>query len=409
LMAGFALLNRRFAYVGVPPLYVTEALGAVLLVLAPLSFAGRPGVALPRSVAGRVALGAVCLYLAVGSVRLLPDLLGSAAVLDVFRNFAVVYYAGFALLAYVAFADDPIRRIRLMFMVLVACSTAGNLVRVFGFFSGVAIEGPIGPYSKPISGHAVGFAILSACWLLGELQFRRPLTRVATLGISVLLALQLLFVYLSGHRSALLAMGMGFITFVMAPNGRRVLLFGVASLGIFVIAVTLVAPLRAAVLGIAVKYMSLFSGTLAEPNALWRYLFWQRVLDYWTQAPFTGGGFSIDLSSLVPLEFPDLMTRTDPHNSYLTVLARTGILGLVAVLTAIVSATGTMLQMARSWDATLPRAAAATVAACLAGYAVFAAMNVVLEGPYHGVPVWLLVGAAAALSGARYHPRTELQ
>lgn len=391
-VAGLAGFNRSFAYLHLGPIYITEAVLASLLLLAALRLRARPAIHLPRDLMAASALVLTLAYLVWGGIRLLPGLFGPAPILDVFRNFGVVHYALFAPLAYYIVGADPGRRLRLLLTAIVACSTITNLVTL-GVFVATSGSASVDAYSKIISGQAALFAVFAAAILLARLQFREH--RAA--GVLALLALQGAFIYLSGHRSAVLALGAVVAVLVVGPNRKALLLAGVGAVMALLLSLVLFEPARALASAFALKYRTLWSGTTMEWNALWRYLYWNRVLDFWSDAPILGHGFVPDLSTLAPIALPPGQERVDPHNSYLTVLARLGIVGLFLLTMSILAGAGALVRRARTAPAPRLRSVALACAASLAAIVVFAAMNVTLEGPYHGIFLWLFLGAGPAL------------
>jgi O-antigen ligase len=94
--------------------------------------------------------------------------------------------------------------------------------------------------------------------------------------------------------------------------------------------------------------------------------------------------------------------RIDPHNSYVALLCRTGIIGFcllafimwntVLALTRLKRRIGGEPQNAFVVDCLL---------GCFVAISVYASMNVTLETPYHGIFFWLFVGITALLADGR--------
>jgi O-antigen ligase len=138
-------------------------------------------------------------------------------------------------------------------------------------------------------------------------------------------------------------------------------------------------------------------GLAEDDNVYFRLLRWQIALDAWLESPFFGVGFGVPLA-------PDLLISEEesglnaglPHNSYLTTLARMGVLGLFLVITPwVIAATRCLKRFAAAARADQESAAAGAILVAMAGYAGFVLF---LERPHHGAVLWIMMAVAVRLS-----------
>jgi hypothetical protein len=215
LVAGFATLNRSFAYVALGPLYITELGLGTLSMLWMCRVVARPTITIPALPLVQLVLLLPCVYLLYGVFRIIPDLFGDARLADLLRNFAIVYYALFAAFAYAATVGNSGKRALRTVVVIVVCSTASNSIRLVSVAQGGQLAS-LAAYTAIIGGHAALFAQFSTIALLGYVQYRAPLrSRTALVPLLGLILGQVIFVYLSGQRTALLSLFAGIATLAL--------------------------------------------------------------------------------------------------------------------------------------------------------------------------------------------------
>lgn len=114
---------------------------------------------------------------------------------------------------------------------------------------------------------------------------------------------------------------------------------------------------------------------------------------------FLGLGYGMPLTSFRGLN--DDVVR-EPHNSYVSIYGRLGVLGLVLFLAFLASAAGSAARLiARTGRDAETRAAAVTLACFLGLHAVYALGEGGMEVSFIAVPVYFFAGAAAALARDR--------
>ena len=138
-----------------------------------------------------------------------------------------------------------------------------------------------------------------------------------------------------------------------------------------------------------------------QTNAQWRLAFWKYMLEESAQRPLFGAGFG------TPSNFTwngvhydrrtgdpnDPFDVSGPHNSFVNLLYRTGLPGLLALLAILLLAVIRLLPVARRTRGE-DRAIAIWLLAALAATTVAASFNVALEGPFMGIFFWGILGLA---------------
>ena len=401
LIFGMASFNRGFAYLGVGSFYITELVLAVLLATTPFLVSSGARLLPGERLARRLIL-CVVLYLAYGVFRLVPSLAGGTDLLEVLRSFALVYYALFGLLAWLILQPPlSLSHVCLVFVGIAALGTVSNTFVAVSFILTTGIVDD--PYVKVISGHAALFSLFSVAIVVAILLHNAFQVRQRSLLFATALAtivLNVILIFLSGHRSALLALALS-LAFVLFAGPRRLRL----SLGWSVVAVSL------AVLGLSwgavdeyVKVISQKYETVVqlsdEPNAAWRFLMWLQLVKLWTGAPVFGVGFAYDFGAQDPWGAAHALDRRiDPHNSYVALLCRTGIIGFGLLLFAAWYTVRGLLRLKRCTGQPQQKMFLVDcLLGCFLAVSVYALMNVTLETPYHGIFFWLLIGITALMA-----------
>lgn len=143
-------------------------------------------------------------------------------------------------------------------------------------------------------------------------------------------------------------------------------------------------------------------GAGLDDTRTWRLQWWNTIVDYTVHGPYfwTGKGYGINLTyDDGVVTDPDDPSR-DPHNGHLTVLARSGVPGLVLwtvlqITFALNMLTG-FIRARRAGQGTRASLFAWVLAywlACL----VNASFDVYLEGPQGGIWFWCIFGYGMAL------------
>jgi hypothetical protein len=134
-------------------------------------------------------------------------------------------------------------------------------------------------------------------------------------------------------------------------------------------------------------------------NARWRVAYWHHLIDESAHNPLVGVGFgkptafrwSGVLYDARKGDPRDPFDVTPPHNSFLNVLFRTGLLGFVPLLVLVFIATLRAIRYLRKPLPQTERVAFVAVASVFAFVVVIANLNVALEGPYMSMFFWTLL------------------
>lgn len=362
-------------------LYVTEIVLAGFVVGVALQALRTPAVGSGWRIAGWLnaalwapALGGVLLKTATGGHEWLP-------------NFALVYYALFAL---IGAAQVPTTRLFRQLFALVLCASSVAFVLVM---SGSTSEQGISTSTAGLtklahSSFAFPFGIAP---LIIFVAVRQQLLKVYWLAAAVpfLAALVLL-----NHRSAWLA----FAAALLAVLSVRITFPVVATLAAVLLMATAVVqhetqrhPTARLEVGRARSVTN-----QSDPNARYRLEFWRALLHESLRSPLIGSGFDPYPERLLP-RATGVAVRSDPHNSFVALAYRVGLLGASIVLAVclITVARGVALAIKEADD--FRRCALTTLVGVVVYVGFLSAFNVFLELPY-GAPVfWVPLGLLMSL------------
>lgn len=398
--AGYVVLGKSFAYLGLPPLFV----GEILFALGLLAF-----LASGCTTALLTTLPAISAALLMAWV-LLRTLQGVGAHgIDALRDGAVALYGGFAFIVAALLVERPIRiaqivgYFRVHARVLIPIAIVLYLIARFFGASIPKLPGQnveiISVRSGELAAHLCGALVLvlvglckvSRTWLAVALGAALLVASQSRGGMLALLLPLLLAMLLTGQIGRLAAITAG-LTLVMLvayaadfeidlPRGER--------------------PISAAAV---VENLASVTGS-SDANNLdgtkqWRLGWWQAIRDYTVHGPYfwTGKGFGINLAEadgfVVGLERGGPTLRS-PHSVHMTYLGRGGVPGLALWLLTIGSWTIALLRAAHiAWRrGDLDWARFFVFLICyFASIVVDASFDVALEGPMLGIPFWILFG-----------------
>lgn len=398
--AGYVVLGKSFAYLGLPPLFVGEMLFALGL----LAFLAS-GCA--TSLLTTVPAVSAALLMAWVLFRTLQGI--GAYGIDALRDGAVALYAGFAFIVAALLVERPIRiaqvvgYFRIHARVLIPIAIVLYLIARFFGASIPKLPGQnveiISVRSGELAAHLCGALVLvlvglckvSRTWLAVALGAALLVASQSRGGMLALLLPLLLAMVLTGQIGRLAAITAG-LTLVMLvayaadfeidlPRGER--------------------PISAAAV---VENLASVAGS-SDANNLdgtkqWRLGWWQAIRDYTVHGPYfwTGKGFGINLAEadgfVVGLERGGPTLRS-PHSVHMTYLGRGGVPGLALWLLTIGSWTIALLRAAHlAWRrGDLDWARYFVFLVCyFASIVVDASFDVALEGPMLGIPFWILFG-----------------
>ncbi len=400
VLAGYAVLGRGFAAIGLPPLYIGELslLAGVVVLLRT-----RCWLALPATPA--------CLILLVLMVwvvlRTVPYV-GPYGI-DALRDSVVILYGLFALVVIALVVEDP-RRLAWIVSLYARFAWLYGIIGGALFIGSVFLaerlpQAPIQlPYVRPgeAATHLAGAAVFV---LLG--------LRRVTLVWCVLLVVSMVLV--SASRAAMLACLIPVVlAIVLGGHLRRVLpvlIVGAVMLGLGA-AVDLQIPLpggrdigTAQILNGLASVFGTNEASNFEGTKEFRLRWWAIIQDYTLRGPYfwTGKGFGVNLAledGYAQWVTQDSVLRS-PHNGHMTILARAGVPGL-ALWIGLLAAWFAMLLRSHLLARQAGDATWAAVFLWIACYGtavlVNASFDVALEGPMSGIWFWSLFGLGVGAS-----------
>lgn len=367
---------KDFSYMGVPclPIFITDIvlLGLVLA----LSGSLRKGM---RALGWAPRLALVWLFTS-GAICAGRGFLSGQDPILVLRDFAIVVYATFLLVSFLIVSSwDRVKRIFLFFTFGALFSTVNGLAWLL-MQPGQRRYISYGPYVLAAwlgtSALATGRLIRPALgWLLSSaLAVGVLLANARTVYVS--LALIVAIMVLVGPSARL-------------RISRRTLRLGVGMIAAAFVLLWLVMQSAAGMQLVNTTMIQLESGTLNyadDPDAEFRFLAWLEAGQRFLEHPVIGEGFG------VPFLFERTSYDVRPHNTFLTVLYKMGLLGflpLAVLLTGFHWKGWRVLRSSRGHPGAmlLYVVLLAQLAASLFGF-----LNLMLESPFLASIFWLMLG-----------------
>jgi O-antigen ligase len=398
LIAGTIGLGRQFSYLGIKirgmdaTLYITEMVLAAACLLVWVRKIITKDRLLTRSPLNFLFL----LYYAVGLVCLWRGL--PVFGMEAMRHSVVVYYSLFYFLM-LELVGDMHHLERFLKYSLLASTLALGVI----FYNSIFDIGVMTPQGIKGYGGNIGSLSLTFCfffWLSLNAFGVRCKARIFLL---ILIPFQILAVVLGQHRSLLVAIAGGLVFFLVLIGKTRVLKYTSLALCGFLLIFSIVY-----FSGIS-SNNSLVRDTLSrastiltpeeDPNSAHRIAMWDKILDRTSKRPFLGEGFGPPFSVFFGSKFYDYSERRlHPHNSFLWILNRMGIIGFGIFAFLMVRFYNSALKAYRRMRPGKSKAYLLALMSCHICISIFAAFNVVLEGPSMGIFFWVIMGLAMALT-----------
>jgi hypothetical protein len=145
---------------------------------------------------------------------------------------------------------------------------------------------------------------------------------------------------------------------------------------------------------------------------VWRFHLWKQAWSGFAERPWLGQGFGPHVVQTVFGGKPAISDGkwiSGPHNSFLSIAFRVGIVGVLSLA-------GMMVYAARSWfrgmivairKRSLINGVPEVLTACFVAMCLYAMFNVCMENPHYGIWFWLFLGGWAG-SGSRDVNTTEV-
>jgi O-Antigen ligase len=406
VLLGYAVMGKGFAYLGFPPLYVGEIafLSGIIVFL-------RTG----ASVGALATLPAVLLValMALVLARTLPFL--GLYGFDSLRDSTVVIYGGFAFIVIGLLLEDA-GRINLVlrhYRIMLASLPAIFVGLLLNKYCEEYIPQLYGPVPIVNLGPSVVGSHLAGIMVFVLIGYRK--VSVAW----VLVWFATLALVSATNRGAMLSVVLP-VTFAMLMLGRFRLMLTTVGVGLAIFAALLTLesifgehneakqswerPVSAH--QIVENAMSTIgqSGQQGEGTKKWRERWWDTIIQDTIHGPnfWTGRGFGLNIAEEDGFAGPDrgatgenrALTRS-PHNVYMTLLARSGVPGLVLWALVLVSWFGMMMKALLTARARGHKQWADLflfIGCYAAAIVINATFDVVLEGPVQGIWFWCLFG-----------------
>ncbi|UCB53415.1 MAG: O-antigen ligase family protein [Candidatus Zixiibacteriota bacterium] len=396
LVTGTIGFGRGFSYLGIrfeeTSLYVTEAVLTAAWILVVL----RKVAAKERIVKRSGLNGLFLIYYALGALCLLRGI--SEFGMEALRHSVVVYYSLFYFLI-LELVTDMNKLERILKLSLVA-STVALLAIFYNYASGFGFETSteVKRYGANIG--ALSLVVCVLFWL--SLTVFGIRSRARSL-LSVLLPFQIFAaILLIQHRSLLVALIGGLILIFALISKVRTLKYMVLMICIFLLIVCV--DQFSGVLSGSVMVKDTLTRALStltpeqDPNSAHRLVMWSQILGRTARQPVLGEGFGPPFSVFSGGKFYDYAERRlHPHNSFLWILNRMGVIGFGIFCCLILKFYASGIKAYRRMEAGKSKAYLLALLSSHFCISIFAFFNVVLEGPSMGIFFWIIMGMSMAL------------
>jgi len=405
MLLGYAVFNRTFAYIGIPPLYIGEIAllwGGILCILSP--------------VATMIAVANLPHLFLIGLmfwtfVCTVPYI--SLYGFDSIRDAMLVGYGAFSIIIVSLLLDSP-KRLIWIYKIGYPKFIYAFLVGAFFVRCGVLLLGeenvPFIPGTHvPILGVRLGAFMMhllgiAAYWMLGQ-------QKVSWFWYGMMV-LNLLFSFT--NRGGLLAFVLGFsVVMVLRPTNAKI--WRILALLCFIVGLLAVTGLeldlkhqgrKISVEQFVAQFASLGQSTGVadlDNTKEWRLNWWKDILNYTIYGPYLyqGKGFGINLAEDDGYSGTQFEGMRSPHNGHLTILARSGLVGFG--LWILIQSTWLGAMALSYLNARLAKQDKwinlfVWIIAYWVAMMVNSSFDVHLEGPMGGIWFWVLFGFGLAAS-----------
>jgi hypothetical protein len=400
LLFGYLLFGRAFAYLGVYPIFVGEAVLALAVLHLVVS---GPHVRLTWL------HWLLLAFLSLGLLRTVPYIESDG--IDALRDGALWGYGLFAIALSAAVREQHFGRIAALYAVAMPLFLIwipiANLLVLYGGDLPTLLGSNVSIVSLKLGDVGVHLGGIAAFLIVGFGR-GRLVGRVAEISIWAAWLASFIIVG-SGNRGGMLAAGAAAAAalVLMRPTRRFVARFAMAATLMLAVAalapaITLTTGRSLALSQIAENISSIVTDSGAEKlegSKAWRTAWWNDIVNYTFNGPYfwTGKGFGINLADedgFQTVGEGEAPLRS-PHSAHLTVLARMGVPGLVMWISLQVAFGASLLWSflrARRHGATFWSRVDAWLLCYWLAMIVNASFDVYFEGPQGGIWFWTIVG-----------------
>jgi O-antigen ligase len=374
---GTTAYTKDFAYMGVPgaPIFVTDVVlgGLCLALLGSLRSGFRALGRTPR-------LAMTCLFLSAALCAARGFLSGQEKVF-VLRDSAIVVYSMFAVVSFLIVSSWESAKRLFMFFALGALFASLNAL---AWFAGEPGQRRYLPYGVYVLAGLIGAFILTTNrslrpalgWLLTGL-FAAGVLLANARTLYVALAPILLIMVLVGPT-------------VKLQISRRRLKLGTGITVASFLLLWAVMQTKAGADLLETTANELVSGTLHyedDPNASFRFFAWVEAGQRFVQNPMFGEGFG------VPFAFEGASEDVRPHNTFLTILYKMGLLGFVPAMVLLLGFQWKGWNALRSFHQQPGALFLYVLLLTQLAMCFFGCLNLLLESPFLGAIFWVIMGA----------------
>lgn len=366
---------KNFSYISIPgtPLFITDLVLVVLLLSISRTAPWRKWLRIPYFMV-------LIVFWCAGVVAFASGLLGGGEVFRAARDAAMIVYTLFLVVAFVLIRSwRAVQRV----LLFLALGTGLGTLNAAAWF-----------VAQPGQRRYVLFGVYALCALVGVLVLwwnkvlpahHGFILALLFSGGLILANARTTFVALAAMLGLILLVGVSGQSSALVPRVK--LLAQISGLGVLVLIVGLHTDAGAAFFERASE--ELISGTLAyadDPNAQFRMLAWTEALGRFLASPIFGEGFG------VPFTFAIWEEDVRPHNTFLTVLYKMGLVGFVPFLLLLWRfywVGWRALRRSRNHSGAI---LLYVILLAHFGMCLYGGLNLLLESPFLAAIFWILMG-----------------
>ena len=279
-------------------------------------------------------------------------------------------------------------------------STVALLAIMYNYASGLGFE--TSTHVKRYGANIGALSLVFCCLFWLSLSIFKVKSKAKNFLLVLLPFLLFAAIFLIQHRSLLVALTGGLIFIFALVSKTRTLRY----LALIICALLLIICINqfSGVLSGSVMVKETLARALStltpeqDPNSAHRIAMWGQILHRTARQPLLGEGFGPPFSAFFGRRFYDYSERRlHPHNSFLWILNRMGIIGFGVFCFLILKFYSSGIRAYKRMNAGKSKAYLLALLSSHLCISIFAFFNVVLEGPSMGIFFWIIMGLTMAL------------